>query len=246
MKSEQDDRVHKIEPLKSIFDVVRMLSDDLFDREFGVGWKEVRTFISSQHVHMPQNREYYTKILEMITLLEETKQKCFMVVAEGATSYGPRNDIYCVFPTCIISYLYDGSHPRNYRVDFHHLSLHALQCFKLSKLSQGKGAHLVLPIFQSFDQSIQSELALSKKSITEKCKKEMDDILDDEIRAFEIQKQVLRTELEKYKGIAKNYMKELYDERRAFEKEKHALETELAKYKGIVENCMKEISSYEF
>ena len=224
-----------------------MQSDDLFDREFGVGWKEVRTFISSQHVHMPQNREYYTKILEMITLFEETKQKCFMIVAEGYIyCNGHRDRIYYVFPTCIISYLRDGGfQPRtHFHFEFHNLSLHALQCFKLSKIPFD--TINVLPIFQSFDQSIQSELALSKKSITEKCKKEMDDILDDEIRAFEIQKQVLRTELEKYKGIAKNYMKELYDERRAFEKEKHALETELAKYKGIVENCMKEISSYEF
>lgn len=89
-------------------------------------------------------------------------------------------------------------------------------------------------------------MALSKKSITEKCKKEMEEIIEDETQTFEIQKQVLCTELNKYKSIAENYMKELYDERRAFEKEKRSLESELAKYKGIVENCRKEISAYGF
>ena len=219
------------------------MQSTLFDMEFGVDWKEVCSFVSSQHHHMPQNREFYTKALEMITLVEETKQKCFMVVAEGTTSYGPRYRIYCVFPTFIISYNRDGCFKPNwFLIEFHNLSLHALQCFKLSKISIDTSP--VLPIFQSFDQSIQSELALSKKSIKEKYKKLMEEIIDDETRTFEIEKQVLCADLAKYKSIAEKYMKELYDERRAFEKEKRTLESELAKYKGIVENCRKEIIHY--
>lgn len=222
------------------------MQSTLFDTVPGFDWKEVRSFISSQHHHMPQNREFYTKALEMITLVEETKQTCFMVVSEGYIySNGHRDTIYYVFPTCIISYLRDGGFQPNYfMIQFHNLSLHALQCFKLSKISFNTHSHLVLPIFQSFDQSIQSELALSKKSIKEKYKKEMEEFIDDETHTFEIEKQVLCDDLAKYKSIAEKYMKELFDERRAFEKEKRTLESELAKYKGIVENCRKEIIHY--
>ena len=176
--------------------------------------------------------------LDTLKRLEDTKQKCFIVVAEGTTSYGSRNDIYCVFPTIIIRYLTDPFIPNWYDIMFHSLGVYGLTYFKTYKISECRQTHLLVPIFQSFDQSIQSEQALSKKR--------MEEIIDDETRAFEIQKQVLCAELNKYKGIAKNYMKELYDERRALEKEKRSLETELAKYKGIVENCRKEISSYGF
>ena len=91
--------------------------------------------------------------------------------------------------------------------------------------------HELLPIFQSFESELALELRLSKKEIIDYC---------------EIQKQVVRTDLAMYKGLAEKYRKELYDERLAFEKEKRTLETEMAKYKGIVENCRKEISSYGF
>lgn len=228
------------------------MQSDLFDTVPEFRWEDIRSQVSyyrsvPEYRTLPATEEYCTRSLEMITLFEETKQKCFMVVAEGYIGYnGRRDDIYYVFPTCIVLCRKDGGNIYGYNIQLHSLSVLALQCLKLSKLSHGQGTHLVVPIFQSFDESIQSELTLSKKSIQEKCKKEMEEIIDDEIRSFEIQKQVLCTELEKYKGIAKNYMKELYDERRAFEKERRSLETELAKYKGIVENCRKEISSYGF
>jgi 3-methyladenine DNA glycosylase/8-oxoguanine DNA glycosylase len=99
--------------------------------------------------------------------------------------------------------------PDWYEFSFHSLGVHGLTYFKTYKITEGRPIHVVLPIFQSFDETIQSELALSKKSIQEKCKKEMDDILDDERRAFEIQKHALETELAKYKGIVENCMKEI-------------------------------------
>ena len=223
-----------------------MLSNELFDAMPPLGWEAIRSWASISYP--PQYSEYHTR-LEDLKLLQEKKQKCFIVVAEGFTSYGHRDDIYCVFPTFIIKYGTDGGgvhgNPYGIMFHFHNLSVHALQCFKLSKISQGKGPHDVIPIFQSFDETIQTEMALSKKSIVENVKKEMDDIIEEK-QEFEKEKRSLEAELAKYKGIAKNYMKELYEERRAFEKEKRSLEAELAKYKGIVENCRKEIASYGF
>ena len=173
------------------------MQPDLFDTVPGFDWKHIKTDTSSRYVDIKSRNI----MIETLTRLEETKQKCFIVVAEGFTSYGRRDDIYCVFPTVIIHYLTDPCIPNWYTINFHSLGVHALQCFKLSKLSQGQGTHLVLPIFQSFDKSIQSELALSKSIIVENCRKEMDDIIDEKLS--------LETELAKYKGIVENFRKEL-------------------------------------
>lgn len=227
------------------------MQSTLFDTIPGFDWKHLKSDTTTRYF---QDTEFRKRLLDIFTRIEDTKQKCFNVVVEGFTSYCRLDHIYCVFPTFIIHYMSYPCIPNWYEFSFHTLGLYGLQYFKTYKISEGKPIHEVLPIFQSFDRSIQSdfersiqsEMALSKKSITEKCKKEMEEIIEDETQTFEIQKQVLCTELNKYKGIAKNYMKELYDERRAFEKEKRSLETELAKYKGIVENCRKEISAYGF
>jgi hypothetical protein len=207
------------------------MQSNLFDTEPEFGWESIRSQVS-QYQYTQATKEYYTRTLEMITLFEETKQKCFKVVAEGYIyCNGHRDDIYYVFPTCIVLCSKDGGNIHVGPIHLHTLSVLALQCLKLSKLSYGQGTHRVLTIFQSFDESIQ-----------EKFKKEMDYIIDD----CEIEKQVVRTDLAMYKGLAEKYRKELYDERLAFEKEKRTLETEMTKYKDIVENCRKEISSYGF
>ena len=192
-----------------------MLSDELFDTEAGISWASMRSYVSLQYQNMPlypQHRtayeEYCTRSLEMITIFEETKQKCFMVVAEGNIGYNGHTDrIYHVFPTCIVSYTKVGDNIHGYMLNLHTLGFHALQCFKLSKISFNTQPHLVLQIFQSFDESIQSELALSKKSIEENCRKEM----DDERCAFEKEKHTLRTQLAKYKGIVEDCMKQISD-----------------------------------
>lgn len=219
------------------------MQSTLFDTIPGFDWKHLKSDTTTRYF---QDTEFRKRLLDIFTRIEDTKQKCFNVVVEGFTSYCRLDHIYCVFPTFIIHYMSYPCIPNWYEFSFHTLGLYGLQYFKTYKISEGKPIHEVLPIFQSFDRSIQSEMALSKKSITEKCKKEMEEIIEDETQTFEIQKQVLCTELNKYKSIAENYMKELYDERRAFEKEKRSLESELAKYKGIVENCRKEISAYGF
>jgi hypothetical protein len=192
-----------------------MQNNELFDTVHEFRWEDIRSQVSyyrsvPEYRYLPTTEEYCTRTLEMITLFEETKQKCFMVVAEGYIGYnGRRDDIYYVFPTCIVSCRKDGGNIYGYTIHLHSLSVLALQCLKLSKLSHGQGTHLVLPIFHSFDESIKSEMALLKKSIQEKCKKEMDDILDDERHAFEKEKHALETELAKYKGIVENCMKEI-------------------------------------
>ena len=219
------------------------MQSTLFDTIPGFDWKHLKSDTTTRYF---QDTEFRKRLFDIFTRIEDTKQKCFNVVVEGFTSYCRLDHIYCVFPTFIIHYMSYPCIPNWYEFSFHTLGLYGLQYFKTYKISEGKPIHEVLPIFQSFDRSIQSEMALSKKSITEKCKKEMEEIIEDETQTFEIQKQVLCTELNKYKSIAENYMKELYDERRAFEKEKRSLESELAKYKGIVENCRKEISAYGF
>lgn len=202
------------------------MPSELFDTVPGFDWKHIKSDASTRYTDV-----YRNTLLTTLTRIEETKQKCFIVVAEGTTSYGPRNHIYCVFSTIIIHYMSDPCIPNWYTITEHRLGIYGLKYFKTYKISEGRPVHELLPIFQSFESELALELRLSKKEIIDYC---------------EIQKQVVRTDLAMYKGLAEKYRKELYDERLAFEKEKRTLETEMAKYKGIVENCRKEISSYGF
>jgi len=163
------------------------MQSNLFDTVPGFDWKHLKSDTTTRYADYIDHRK---RLLETLTRLEDTNQKCFKVVAEGFTSYGRRDNIFCVFPTVIIRYVSDPCIPNWYDIMFHSLGSHALQCFKLSKLSENQTIHNVVQIFQSFDASIQKQFELSNQEMEERM-------------------EALETELAKYKGIVENCRKEI-------------------------------------
>ena len=68
------------------------MPSELFDTVPGFDWKHIKSDASTRYTDV-----YRNTLLTTLTRNEETKQKCFIVVAEGTTSYGPRNHIYIAY-----------------------------------------------------------------------------------------------------------------------------------------------------
>ena len=162
----------------------------------------------------------YTRqmILEKLNHIKETNQPCFVVIAEGATSYGPRNEIYCVFPDMFIKYLSDACvHTPSYLVTLHKHSLFILTILKNCKITQnnsgGPTMDTVLKNIQSIEDSHMLQMEKSKKELEiekdeiRKCKEHLKKDQHD----FFIEKQSFEQEKTKLKSDQK-YLCELYEE----------------------------------
>lgn len=195
-----------------------------------------------------------------VEIMGETKQKCFMVTADGPCGpYGIPTLTYCIFPTFMIGYMSQHSFPRSYDIKSHTLNSVGLRSLKLSRLCFYKD-DMIEKVLSRFEQfNIHEETKLTKidvpfnttqkeiynvHKLREQLKKDEDDFLikkqrlDEERQAFEQDSRELKVNQKLFDEVFEEAKQNRKTERQVFETEKRILETErsiLKTEKDIIE-----------